>query len=72
VVTTTIDGAVARTAAVHCAATIPSVFACGLATADRLAEDVGPDPAPVEDGSIRVPQSPGLADEDTRDRWWSG
>jgi o-succinylbenzoate synthase len=72
VVTTTIDAAVARTAAVHCAATIPSPYACGLATADRLAEDVGPDPAPVEGGAMRVPQSPGLADDGTRERWWSG
>lgn len=71
VVTTTIDAAAARTAAVHCAATIPSVLACGLATADRLAEDLGPDPAPVEAGRIRVPQSPGLCDAAVRDRWWS-
>jgi len=60
VVTTTVDGVVARTAAVHVAAAIPDVRPCGLATADLLAEDLGPDPAPVEDGRITVPQDAGL------------
>jgi o-succinylbenzoate synthase len=71
VFTTTVDAAVARTAAVHCGAVVPEVLACGLATADRLADDVGPDPAPVEDGAIAVPDGPGIADRDTVDRWWS-
>jgi len=61
VVTTTIDAVVARTAAVHAAAALPTVPACGLATADLLAEDLAPDPAPVVDGSVRVPEGPGLA-----------
>lgn len=61
VVTTTIDAAVARTAAVHVAATIPDVAACGLATGDLLAEDVAADPVPVVDGSVDVPDGPGLA-----------
>jgi o-succinylbenzoate synthase len=60
VVTTTVDAVVARTAAVHVAAAIPDVSPCGLATAALLAEDLGPDPAPVEDGRITVPQDPGL------------
>ena len=60
VVTTTIDTVVARTAAVHVAAAIPDVRPCGLATADLLAEDIGPDPAPVANGRIAVPQDPGL------------
>ncbi|CQH55764.1 o-succinylbenzoate synthase [Halobacterium hubeiense] len=59
VVTTTVDAVVARTAAVHLAAAIPGVPACGLATADRLADDLAADPAPVEDGRIRVPEEPG-------------
>lgn len=59
VVTTTIDAAVARAGAVHAAATIPHIHACGLATAERLATDVAPDPAPVTGGAIRVPQGPG-------------
>lgn len=60
VVSTTIDGVVARTAAVHVAAAIPGVPACGLATADWLADDLGPDPAPVADGRIEVPQTTGI------------
>jgi len=63
VVTTTVDAVIARTAAVHVAAAIPDVRACGLATADRLAEDLWPDPCPVADGTIAVPQSPGLGVE---------
>jgi o-succinylbenzoate synthase len=59
VVTTTIDGVVARTAAVHLAACIPEVPACGLATADWLASDLAPDPAQVQNGEITVPQDPG-------------
>lgn len=60
IVTTTIDGVVARTAAVHVAAAIPRVGHCGLATASYLAGDLAPDPAPVDDGRIRVPQGEGL------------
>lgn len=59
IVTTTIDAAVARTAAVHLAAAIDVDQACGLATADRLAGDVAADPAPVVDGGISVPQAAG-------------
>lgn len=59
VVTTTIDSAVARAAAVHVAATIPDVRPCGLATASLLADDFGPDPVPVEAGHIAVPDGPG-------------
>jgi o-succinylbenzoate synthase len=59
VVTTTIDGAVARAAAVHVAACLPGDRAHGLATGDLLAEDVGPDPVPVVDGRISVPEGPG-------------
>lgn len=60
VVTTTIDAVIARTAAVHVAAVLDPNRACGLATADLLAEDLAPDPAPVRDGAIPVPQDPGL------------
>ena len=63
IVTTTIDAVVARTAAVHVAAAIPDVRACGLATAAWLASDLGPDPAPVADGRITVPAGPGLGIE---------
>lgn len=59
VVTTTVDGAFARAAAVHVAAAIPNVSACGLATGDRLAADLIDDPAPVSGGRARVPQKEG-------------
>ncbi|MDL0134718.1 mandelate racemase/muconate lactonizing enzyme family protein [Halobacterium salinarum] len=67
VVSTTIDGVVARTAAVHLAASIPDVPACGLATADRLADALAPDPAPVVGGRIQVPADPGHGVEVTAD-----
>jgi L-alanine-DL-glutamate epimerase-like enolase superfamily enzyme len=59
VVTTTVDAAVARTAAVHLAASLGDVPACGLSTAERLDADLAPDPAPVRDGAITVPQTRG-------------
>ncbi|SEH64892.1 L-alanine-DL-glutamate epimerase [Halopenitus malekzadehii] len=61
IVTTTIDGVIARTAAVHAAAAIPDVRPCGLATGSLLREDLAPDPAPVERGTIDVPEGPGIA-----------
>jgi len=60
VVTTTIDGVVARLAALHVAAAVPDIGACGLATGDRLAADIGPDPATVSDGRMAVPQDDGI------------
>lgn len=60
VVTTTVDGAVARAAAVHVAAAIPDVPPCGLATGDRLAADLlGSDPSPVADGAASPGQKEG-------------
>ena len=61
VVTTTIDAVVARTGAVHVAAALPGRTACGLATGPMLADDLAPDPAPIEDGQMCVPTGPGLA-----------
>ena len=61
VLTTTVDGALARAGAVHVAASLPDSPAAGLATADRLAEDLVADPAPIEDGRARVPQGAGNA-----------
>lgn len=54
VVTTTVDGCVARAGAVHLAASLPDVPACGLATRRLLAEDLASDPFPVEKGRIRL------------------
>ncbi|WP_121823547.1 mandelate racemase/muconate lactonizing enzyme family protein [Halostella salina] len=59
VVTTTIDAVVARTAAVHLAASLAPVAPCGLATGGRLERDLTADPAPVSDGAVHVPQLPG-------------
>ncbi|GGJ03528.1 chloromuconate cycloisomerase [Halobellus salinus] len=61
VVTTTIDGVVARTGALHVAAALSDVRACGLATGGRLASDLASDPAPVDTGRMAVPAGPGLA-----------
>ncbi|MFC4988700.1 mandelate racemase/muconate lactonizing enzyme family protein [Saliphagus infecundisoli] len=63
VVTTTIDAVLARTAAVHLAAAIPTEGkrpASGLATADLLCEDLAADPVELEGGEATVPQEPGL------------
>lgn len=60
VVTTTVDAVVARAGAVHLAAGLGIDRACGLATADALADDLADDPAPVVDGAARVPQDAGL------------
>nr|WP_049928219.1 o-succinylbenzoate synthase [Halopiger goleimassiliensis] len=62
-VTTTIDAVVARTGAVHLAAAIPDLPPAGVATADRLAEDLGSDPVLFERGSAVVPQAKGLGVE---------
>lgn len=67
VVTTTIDGAVARAGATHLAASLAPIDACGLATASLLDEDVvGSDPAPVTDGYASVPRGPGALGADLR------
>lgn len=68
VVTTTVDAVIARVGAVHAAAALGIERACGLATGDRLAADLGPDPAPVREGEIAIPQEPGLG----TDGPWSG
>lgn len=60
VVTTTIDAVVARTAAVHVAAAIPNVAACGLATGSLLADDLGADPVTIDEGTASVPTGGGL------------
>ncbi|MFB6293787.1 MAG: mandelate racemase/muconate lactonizing enzyme family protein [Halonotius sp.] len=60
VVTTTIDGVVARTAAVHVAAAIPDVAACGVATGSLLAGDLAADPVTISDGGASVPTGGGL------------
>ena len=58
-VTTTIDGAIARAGAVHLAASVPEIRACGLATAGLLASDIRDGIATVEGGSVPVSQGKG-------------
>jgi o-succinylbenzoate synthase len=66
IVTTTIDGAIARAGATHLAASLAPIVPCGLATASLLDSDlVGSDPAPITNGYIRVPQSPGTVETAT-------
>jgi o-succinylbenzoate synthase len=60
VITTTIDGVVARLAALHVAAAVPGIAPCGLATGDRLGGDLAPDPTTLADGRLSVPQGDGL------------
>lgn len=60
VVTSTIDGAVARAGALHLAASLgPRDLACGLATADLLAEDVVDHDERIEAGHMQLPDRPG-------------
>lgn len=70
VVTTTIDGAVARAGAVHVAAAIPDVNPCGLATGEMLASDLGPDPASVVGGEVAVPDAQGNVGTTFDDLLW--
>ncbi|ERG96945.1 mandelate racemase/muconate lactonizing enzyme family protein [Haloquadratum walsbyi] len=65
VVTTTIDGVIARTGALHVAAALPgsNIRACGLATASMLEDDLTMDPISIIDGEMPVPTGPGLAGE---------
>ena len=58
-VTTTIDGAIARAGAVHLAASIPEIVPCGLATGKLLESDLRAGIATVADGSAAVPQGKG-------------
>ena len=60
VLSTTVNAVVARTGAVHVAASLPEVRPCGLATGSMLATDLSADPAPVVDGAVEVPQDLGL------------
>jgi len=58
-VTTTIDGALARAGAVHLVGSLPGMGPCGLATGDLLRTDLRSGVAPVADGAAAVPQGKG-------------
>jgi o-succinylbenzoate synthase len=64
VLSTTIDGVVARTAAIHVALSLTDIPPSGLATATLLGRDLAPDPTPVSDGHIGAPSTPGLGIEE--------
>jgi len=64
VVTTTVDAVVARTAAVHIAAAIPDVTACGLATGSLLDADLTNDPVDIVDGRAQLPSGNGLCGDE--------
>ena len=59
IITTTIDTVVARTAAVHLAASLSPIKACGLATGHMLKDDISSDPSVLKQGEMIVPQTPG-------------
>jgi L-alanine-DL-glutamate epimerase-like enolase superfamily enzyme len=60
VVTSALDGALGRAAALHLAAALPDPLPpCGLATGPLLADDLAKLPGP-EGGSLAVPRTPGL------------
>ncbi len=64
IVTTTIDAGVGVAAALHLAATLPEGSpACGLATGSLLADDLIVRPLAVRDGSMLLPDGPGLGVE---------
>jgi len=70
VVTTTVDAVVARTAAVHIAAAIPDMTACGLATGMLLDTDLTTDPIDIIEGRAQLPATSGLCG-DGFDRLWA-
>ena len=64
VISSIFESVVGRTAAVHLAAALGELPACGLATGDRFGEDLAPDPAPVVAGAIEAPTGPGIGIEE--------
>lgn len=60
VVSSTIDGLVGRLGALHIAAAIDTQWPAGVATADRLAADLGRDPVTISDGRATLPAGDGI------------
>ena len=60
IVSNTIDAVVARTAAIHLAAALPTERSAGLATREWLLRDLAPDPIDYGSGRAYLPSSPGL------------
>ncbi len=59
IITTTFDGAIARSCAVHIAASLKDIGYCGIATGNIFIEDLIPNPTPIKNGKVKVPSSPG-------------
>lgn len=60
VVTTALESVVGRLGALHVAAAIPGVLACGLDTGRLMAADVAADPSPPARGAQALPDAAGL------------
>ena len=60
VISGTLDGAIARTAAMHVAAALTPHTAAGLATAEYVCADIGLDPVRIVDGTAHLPSTPGI------------
>lgn len=60
VITTSLDGAIARAGAAHLAAAVGGPFAHGLATGRLLERDLCPDALAPRDGRVVIPDAPGL------------
>lgn len=72
IISNTVDGVIARAAAVHVAAALRCEMACGLATGSMLEEDLAADIVPVADGEIRVPTTAGIGTLGPWDRTATG
>ena len=72
IISNTVDGVIARAAAVHVAAALQCETAAGLATGSMLGEDLAADIVPVSDGEIRVPTTPGIGTLGPWDRTATG
>lgn len=59
VLSTTIDAAIARVAATHLAAALPTTRAAGLATGSNFGTDLAPDAPHIVDGVARLPEGNG-------------
>ena len=57
---TTIDSVVARTGAVHAAASLPDLAPSELASGSAIEADLAPDPTDVSNGTISLSDRPGL------------
>lgn len=67
VVSGTLDAAIARVAGAHLAAALPTAQPAGLATGNRLTDDIVRDPLSIEDGTATLPEGCGLGLSDSEE-----